>query len=425
MKRSKILLPNGCSCSTPSVFPKDWKTAGKKSLTLTWKIQYYFHDPLFKDKYPYGRLTIVKGMNEYKDIEDRRNATKILLENELKTLKEGYNPIQKKSIAVIEDSQYIELSPYTPFIKALELAYDKISASSIHLKQVKQCIARLKPFFERLKYDELKISEVKIWHIKNAFEHAKLTPSVYNKYRSVMMSLFKELIQYGCIEHNPCREISKQKTIVTIRETLSDSKYQIVHDYIEENYPDFFRYFKIFFLSGARTSELMRLQKKDVNLIQQEYKVIIRKGRQYTETIKVILPDAIPYWREILSMCKSENDYLFSKGLVPGKDPIQPYQITKRWYRLIKQSDNIKDENGNIIKVTEDFYALKHLFLDILDGFKPDPLAPDYIAIPDINLAKTAASHRTESITNVYTVGKKKRENEALKQVRLGIGERS
>ena len=401
-----------------TVTPANWKTGTKSDLlTKDWIISYYF----YSDLAPKGKQIRIKGMNRAKTLEEKRNLTKQLVENEKNLLLSGYDPILKK----FPNLDYEELSPNTPFIKALELAYDKISASSIHLKQVKQCIARLTPFFVRLKYDELKISEVKIWHIKNAFENAKLTPSVYNKYRSVMMSLFKELIKYGCIEHNPCREISKQKITVTIRETLSDSKYQIVHDYIEENYPDFFRYFKIFFLSGARTSESMRLQKKDVNLIQQEYKVIIRKGRQYTETIKVILPDAIPYWREILSMCKSENDYLFSKGLVPGKDPIQPYQITKRWYRLIKQSDNIKDENGNIIKVTEDFYALKHLFLDILDGFKSDPLAPDYIAIPDINLAKTAASHRTESITNVYTVGKKKRENEVLKQVRLGIGERS
>ncbi|MEI7488559.1 MAG: hypothetical protein WCJ72_14350 [Chryseobacterium sp.] len=418
MKRSKILLPNGCSCSTPSIFPKDWKTAGKKSLKLIWKIQYYFHDPLFKDKYPYGRLTIVKGMNEYKDIEDRRNATKVLLENELKLLKDGYNPILKKSTENYVNNDIEEISPSIFVIDALEIACKKLNASILHVKDVKNCVIRLKPFFARLKYDELKISEVKIWHIKNVFDQAKLFPYMYNKFRSYLMSLFKELIQYGCIDHNPCREISKQKTIVIIRETLSDSKYQIVHDYIEENYPDFFRYFKIFFLSGARTSELMRLQKKDVNLAQQEYKVIIRKGRQYTETIKVILPDAIPYWQEALEKCRSENDYLFSKGLVAGKTAIQPYQITKRWYRLIKQSDKIKDENGNTIKITEDFYALKHLFLDKLDEANSEGLIKS-------NLAKTAASHRTDAITQVYTVGKKKRENEALKQVRLGISESS
>ncbi|NAW49936.1 hypothetical protein GNY06_00500, partial [Elizabethkingia argentiflava] len=147
MKRSKILLPNGCSCSTPSVFPKEWKTAGKKSVKLIWKIQYYFHDPLFKDKYPYGRLTIVKGMNEYKDLEDRRNATKVLLENELRLLKEGYNPILKKNIYEVPNKAG-ELSPDTFFIDALELAYEKIEASPHHIKQVKHCIARLKPFFK-------------------------------------------------------------------------------------------------------------------------------------------------------------------------------------------------------------------------------------------------------------------------------------
>lgn len=415
MERSKILLPNGCSCSTPSVFPKDWKTAGKKSVKLIWKIQYYFHDPLFKDKFPYGRLTIVKGMNEYKDIEDRRNATKVLLENELKLLKDGYNPILKKNVLVSNKAG--ELHPEVKIVEALKLSYDKLKTSEHHLKQVRWCLSKLIPCFQNLEYADVKICDIKIFHIKNVLDRANLTPHMYNKFRSYLMSLFKELIQYGCIDHNPCREISKQKTTVTIRETLSNEKYQIVHDYIEENYPDFFRYFKIFFLSGARTSELLRLQKKDVNLALQEYKVTIRKGRQYAETIKIVLPDAIPFWKEALEKCKSDNDYLFSRGLIAGKIPIQPYQITKRWYRLIKQSDKIKDENGKVIKVTEDFYALKHLFLDKLDEAKSDGLAP----ILNINLAKTAASHKTEAITKVYTVGKNKRENEALKHVKLKI----
>ncbi|NAW49890.1 hypothetical protein GNY06_00230, partial [Elizabethkingia argentiflava] len=77
-----------------------------------------------------------------------------------------------------------------------------------------------------------------------------------------------------------------------------------------------------------------------------------------------------------------------------GDKPIQPYQITKRWHRLIKSSNKIKDKDGKIIKVTEDFYSLKHLFLDKLDQASDE----------EINLAKIAASHRTDSITKVYTV---------------------
>jgi hypothetical protein len=62
-------------------------------------------------------------------------------------------------------------------------------------------------------------------------------------------------------------------------------------------------------------------------------------------------------WEEIINECSSEEDYLFTRGLEPSLIPIQPYQITKRWKRLVKDKYN----------VTADFYALKHLFLDELD----------------------------------------------------------
>jgi hypothetical protein len=66
----------------------------------------------------------------------------------------------------------------------------------------------------------------------------------------------------------------------------------------------------------------------------------------------VILPNVIKYWEEIINECSSEEDYLFTRGLEPSLIPIQPYQITKRWKRLVKDKYN----------VTADFYALKHLF---------------------------------------------------------------
>jgi hypothetical protein len=45
----------------------------------------------------------------------------------------------------------------------------------------------------------------------------------------------------------------------------------------------------------------------------------------------------------------------YLQGLEPSLIPIQPYQITKRWKRLVKDKYN----------VTADFYALK--LLDELD----------------------------------------------------------
>ncbi len=56
-----LQLQNGCSCSELSVSPKNWKTGGASILKKEWFIQYYFHDPAFKDKYKHGYQARVKG----------------------------------------------------------------------------------------------------------------------------------------------------------------------------------------------------------------------------------------------------------------------------------------------------------------------------------------------------------------------------
>jgi hypothetical protein len=63
--------------------------------------------------------------------------------------------------------------------------------------------------------------------------------------------------------------------------------------------------------------------------------------------------------------------------------PIQPYQITKRWKRLVKDKYN----------VTADFYALKHLFWSWI---KPLVKA----------LSKGMASHETDVTEKVYLIGR-------------------
>ena len=161
----------------------------------------------------------------------------------------------------------------------------------------------------------------------------------------------------------------------------------------------FYRYGMIFFHSGARTSELFRVQKKHVNLTKQEYKVTIFKGNTYKEVMKVIMPKAIPFWSEILNECTSDDDFLFTRGLRPSLVPTKPYQITKRWKRLVKDK----------LDVTADFYSLKHLFLDELDKATNSAL----------NLSKEMASHTTNVTETAYLFGRESRKNEVLKKMQL------
>lgn len=93
-----------------------------------WYIQYYFHDPKFREdpKYKYGKLVIIKGMNKFKTLGERREATAKLIENELALLRnDGYNPITLKRI-VTPASMASDISEGTPLCKALELAKSKV-----------------------------------------------------------------------------------------------------------------------------------------------------------------------------------------------------------------------------------------------------------------------------------------------------------
>ena len=91
-----------------------------------------------------------------------------------------------------------------------------------------------------------------------------------------------------------------------------------------------------------------------------------------------------------------EDDFIFSKDLLPGKSAIQSYQITKRWNRHVKKK----------LGISEDFYSLKHLNLD------------ETATILGIDDASAMASHTSTNITSkFYAIGEKQRQNERLKKI--------
>ena len=96
VKRSKIILPNGCWSSKPSVSPKNYKDKNA-STAKDWCIQYRFYDPTFIDKK--GKViahqVIFKGMNDTASITERRDTCEDLITNEILNLKRGYNPRTK------------------------------------------------------------------------------------------------------------------------------------------------------------------------------------------------------------------------------------------------------------------------------------------------------------------------------------------
>lgn len=398
-------VSNGCSYTNLWVSPSNWETVrSKKQLAKVWYIQCKFFDPLFKDKYPNG-FPFRKRLNQYKTIEERQQAIRILKTEIPKLLDAGYNPITNYNPQE-EIPKSGMMQPEMPVIDAFRAAHKKMRASEKHKNEVRIAINRVERGALELRMTDIPIKDFKRSQLRRLLDYLQLKDYTYNKFLSYLSGLFIELMEFDCCEVNITRDIRKRKTVKRLRETISLELFREISAHLKNEKYTFYRYMMIFFYSGARTTELFRLQKKDVNIEKQEYKVVIRKGREYREVIKIILPNALPFWKEVMSEAKHQDDFLFAKNLQPDSIAINPTQISRRW-RFVKKQ----------FSITADFYALKHLFLDELDQATT---VEETIGIE--NISSKMASHTTPSITNsVYLVGKKRRENERLKKVVLNF----
>lgn len=386
--------------SEPSVFPKNWNEPGA-DVNIDWRIQYYYRDPNYLDRYPKGKLCIVKGMNQFKTLQERREVTKTILKAETAYLLDGWNPIRKIQM-INEDVDYGALNPHLPFIDAFRLASKNLQCTDYHLYQLNLAVNRLEKAASKLRMRNIAINDLTRRQLKEVLNSAGLTPKYFNKVKGYISSLFSELIEEECCDTNLARDIRRKKVIKETREVLSPSDLVSVMEYLKQKEYNFWRYAQIFMYSGARSSELMALQLEDVNLKDQEFTVLIKKGDRYKKVKKVILTIAMPLWEEVCSMAKPK-EYLFSTDLQPGKGKIRPDQITKRWKKKIKDAKDIKNDKGESLTVTADFYALKHAMLDSLPK----------------EVAMKLASHTNLQTTSIYRVNQEKRDREELKKLRV------
>jgi len=339
-----INLPNSCKCSELSVYPKNWKSKSAKT-SYDWHIFYRFYDP----QYSKPRQVMVKGMNGCKSLLERQKATENALSNEMdKLTRLGYNPFKRPPSELIDSSV---LNTNNSIMEALQFVARKLELSTRTKLDIKYMLLDTEKALKVLGLTAFPISQVSRKTIKIILEAASNSPDRFNKNRSYLMILFSELCELEILEINPVRDIRKKKVTKRIREVLNDLERQKVNDHLKVNYPEFHRFLHIFFHSGARISELLRVTKSDVDLSKQRYKVTIQKGREYREVWKTIKDLAFNFWQEVFLEAKLNTDFLFSKGLQPGSQQIQPYQVGKRWYRLVKKK----------LGINADFYSLKHL----------------------------------------------------------------
>ena len=380
-----------------SVHPKNWNDGA--TTDKDWYIHYRFHHPSLTASKPKGHLIICKGMNIHKGMGDRRTVTRGITEDELRKLSAGYNPITGKIEGNETPSCEYLVSPDTGFIRALELA------RSLHPgeQKTKEGMKTTTVYIERAaiscRLDKVPIKDIRRRHILLLLETCGRQKNVWNNnqfnyYVRNLGMLFKILVRIEATEVNATNGIELRKKTKRVREVLTRTDRKLVDDLVA-SIPPFRRFVHIFFHSGSRITEVMRIRGRDVQLHNQRFRRTIKKGGEIREVWTTIKDVALPYWKEAIAGC-APDDFVFSRGLIPGIKAIRPEQITRRWKRLVK------DKLG----IEADFYSLKHL-----NSTETVELAGDQAA------ADHNAHTTTAMVVNIYDVAREERTHAKLKKV--------
>jgi len=388
-----IALPNGCNCSELTVTPKDWKTCKVSAMARNWHIQYYFYDTALKQR----KFVLVKGMNRLKTLNERREATSQLIENELYQLKEkGYNPITGKFLI----EKVFGINPKTGFIDALWQAYNLIKLEPTTLVDIRSLIRFLDIAAKKAGIERMEIQSVKRRHLRQLLEmigeYKKGWSSYsYNNSRAYLLMLYKKLLEEDAVEVNPVKEIPKQKGVQKLKRILDKEERLKIDKHLKEVDPDYRRFIHIFFHSGSRKTEMVRLKVADVDLEKRVFKLLIKKGSQQREVLRPIKNIALDFWKEQLQKA-SPGDYVFSSDFKPGKTKTTTKRMSNKWKEYVKKG----------LKIDIDFYSLKHLNLD------------ETSMILDAEAAAKMAGHTsTVIILKHYLINEEERKMEKLRKV--------
>jgi integrase len=367
-----IPLPNGCSRSEFITYPSNWKQSSA-DISLTWYIKYRFYEHGF----PPIQKVIKGNMNKFKTLRHKQQAMRALLEDADRVLKGGYNP----GTNTLPDDEQKEENLSTT--EALKFAYQKIFVSD----RTKTDIFNMLKLVPEIRTP---IKEFTRKNVKRLLEKISNTPDRYNKNRTSLMILYSELVEDEIVDVNPLWDIKKKKVVKKLQTILTLDERKLVKDHLLQ-YPEFYRFVEIFFHSGARISELLRLRFDDVDVKNQFFKIVILKGKEYRQVKKVIKDLSLPYWITQFANCKP-GDYLFSTGLKPGPNQIKPDYVTKKWSRCVQKP----------LKIKASFYSLKHLHSDEISAGVGLSVAGKH-------------NHKGTVITMTYAVNEKKRMEELIR----------
>jgi hypothetical protein len=277
-----------------------------------------------------------------------------------------------------EDSKIITIR--TPLIEALQWAERR--ATWVHRTRidVMSYMSAIYPAIRILNYDKIALGEITYQHIDNILTQAYKCTSKYhtkkkkmverkwsnyqkNRAKQYFSTYFGIMKEKMVIKDNPCAGKKALPWKKKKENAYTEIELQEIIRLLLAADPDYTIFMILFYDSGARETEFMKLRDTDVDLTNQVFKREILKGLHNKDTDDedpegIISDAALPYWRKVLERCKP-GDYLFGRGFRPGKKPIRPDRINARWRAIVKphfpESRPYLMKHSNLTSITDHF----------------------------------------------------------------------
>jgi len=397
---------NGCTYTDVWASPKNWATiTSKAALKKDWYVQANFYDPKYAVQNGKDGFQFRRRFNKFKTLELRQAAINKALADMADVLSKGFNPITGQFMAP-PVMKTINRNPLynteTPIKNALDLAFNLSTLEpGPHRTDVKTVKRNFKKALRGIGYHTMRVGEFTTLQVRQTIDYMlkniiSLGDKRYNRYKTHLSGLFTILRKNGLISGNPVENIDRKKTVVSQRTTLTISERRRIDVHLRNTLPNFWVFTNIFYHSGGREIELLRLQPKDVDLKRLIYKTLIKKGGSQVWIERPIKKIAIDFWLRALDGSRKE-DYIFSEGLRPGPEMIRREQITRRWKTHVK----------NKLGIAADFYSLKHSNLD------------EITERLDLKAAARAAGHtNTRMVKQHYAVNEEQRQLKAVQNMK-------
>lgn len=369
------------SHSEIKVSPLNWEKKIISNLKKDWTIRYLYYCP----EYPNGKPIRFKGMNHAKTLEEKQRLTRTLIDDELRNLENGYNPITG-------DFENVEiLNERTPFIQALELASKKVHVAEPTLRGIKDAIKLISMSAKKNNLHTLQISEVRKRDMRvmlDSLIDMGYSNDRFNKVKTNIGILYNYFIDYEIFEHNYLHYIKKLPHTPEVKQVLTEED-KIKFDELKYSNYTLWRFMRMFYYAQCRIVELRELKIENVNLQNQTFTIFEKKGKRYHKVIKPINHNSLFLWEEIMSEVKKGDIYLFDNNYLPtGGDHCSKNSFNHKYNLWVSKKLGIKIEP----------YAFRHSFTN--------SIAENY----GMDVAQRALGHTNQKTTRVYAVGQKNRD---------------